>query len=318
MTVGMATLHNEDDIRRKDLRVGDIVIVQRAGDVIPQVVAPLTDLRTGREQVFSMPADCPSCGTAVVRIPGEVAVRCPNPDCPAKLVESLKHFVSRGAMDIDGVGERLVERLFDLGLVRDPADLYRLTFDDLIALEGFKDRLAGKVLVSIETSKRRPFARVLFALGIPHIGHETAQLLARRFPSVKALAAAAVEEIAQVEGIGPILAQSVAAFFAEPRNRELVGRLAEAGVRLAEEAPSVPAAGPLSGATFVLTGTLPGLSREEATARIETAGGKVTGSVSGKTDYVVVGEAAGSKLDKAKRLGTKLLDEDGLRALLGG
>lgn len=315
--VGLATLHNEDDIHRKDLRVGDTVIVQRAGDVIPQVVAPLTALRTGEERVFAMPTHCPSCGTPVVRVLGEVAVRCPNVDCPSQLVEALKHFVSRGAMDVDGVGERLVQRLFDFGLVRDPGDLYRLTFADLIALEGFKERLANKVLASIESSKQRPFARTLFALGIPHIGYETAQLLARRFASMEALEAATVEEIAQVEGIGPILAQSVAAYFAERRNRELVDRLAAAGVRMAGERSPPSTEGPLSGMTFVLTGSLPTLSREEATGLIERAGGKVTGSVSGKTDYVVVGEAPGTKLEKAEKLGVPTLDEAGLRSLLG-
>lgn len=339
VTVGQATLHNEDDIRRKDLREGDMVIVQRAGDVIPQVVAPLTDLRTGAEREFRMPDRCPSCGTPVVRVEGEVAVRCPNPGCPAKLVESLKHFVGRAAMDIDGVGEKLVQRLFELGSVRDPADLYQLRHEDLISLEGFQERSAGKVLAAIEFSKGRPFDRVVFALGIPHVGGQVAGWLVERFPSMEMLRAASAEAMGQGEGIGPIIAESVAAWFAEPRNLYLVDRLAAAGVRMEAEpgsagvtvrAPGDPAAGdgmtgadgdtrvarPLSGKTFVLTGTLPTLSRDEATTLIEAAGGKVTGSVSAKTDYVVVGGSAGSKLVKAEKLGVPLLDEEGLRRLV--
>ena len=261
VTVEKATLHNQDDIRRKDLRIGDTVVIQRAGDVIPQVVAPLTDLRTGLEREFHMPDHCPSCGTGVVQAPGEVAVRCPNPDCPARLVEALKHFVSRAAMDIDGVGDRLVEDLFRLGLVRDPADLYRLRSDDLIELRGFKERKAVKVVSSIEASKGRPFDSVLFALGVPMVGDQTAQLLVRHFPSVEALRAASVEELAMVEGVGPIIAESVAAYFADPRSLDLVRRLAEAGVRLEAETQSGEtgeASSPLAGKTFVLTGTLPG------------------------------------------------------------
>lgn len=340
VTVGQATLHNEDDIRRKDLREGDTVIVQRAGDVIPQVVAPLTDLRTGAEREFRMPDRCPSCGTPVVRVEGEVAVRCPNQGCPAKLVESLKHFVGRAAMDIDGVGEKLAQRLFELGLVRDPADLYRLRHEDLISLEGFQERSAGKVLAAIESSKGRPFDRVVFALGIPHVGGQVAGWLVERLPSMEMLRAASAEAMGQGEGIGPIIAESVGAWFAEPRNIDLVERLAAAGVRMeAEPRPAgvarqvsgdsaaggrmtgadadAPVARPLSGKTFVLTGTLPTLGRDEATALIEAAGGRVTGSVSSKTDYVVAGGSAGSKLAKAEKLGVPLLDEEGLRRLVG-
>ena len=332
VTVGLATLHNEDDIRRKDLREGDMVIVQRAGDVIPQVVAPLTDLRTGAEQEFRMPAECPSCGTPVVRSPGEVAVRCPNSKCPAKLVESFKHFVSRPAMDIDGVGEKLVQRLFELGLVRDPAELYGLRYEDLMPLEGFQDRAARNVLAAIEASTRRPFERVVFALGIPHVGGQVAGWLVECFPSMEVLRAATAEEMGQVEGIGPIIAETVAAWFADPRNLDLVDRLAVAGVRMeaggaaAGDGSAAPDAGvagvarrhpgPLSGKTFVLTGTLATLTREEATTLIEAAGGRVTGSVSGKTDFVVAGEAAGSKLAKAEKLGVTVLDEDGLREIV--
>ncbi len=319
VTVGLATLHNEEDILRKDLREGDVVIVQRAGDVIPQVVSPLTDLRDGSERPFRMPEACPSCGTGVVRTPGEVAVRCPNFDCPAKLVETLKHFVSRGAMDIEGVGEKLVQRFFDLGMVRDPADLYHLGYEDLIGLEGFQDKATRNVLAAIEASKGRSFERVVFALGIPHVGGQTAALIAGRFPSMAELRAAEPETIAAVEGVGPIIAQSVAAYFRDPRNAGLVDRLGAAGVRMAAERQAVPpSAVPLTGKTFVLTGVLPTLSREEATTLIERAGGRVTGSVSARTDYVLVGDSPGSKLAKAEKLGVALLDEAGLRELLKG
>ncbi len=331
VTVSQATLHNEEDIRRKDLRIGDTVIVQRAGDVIPQVVAPMTALRTGDERVFIMPAECPACGTVVARVPGEVAVRCPNDDCPARLVERLKHFVSRSAMDIDGVGERLVERLFQLGLVRDAADLYGLRYEDLISLEGFQERSTRKALEAIEQSKRRSFARVLFALGIPHVGGQTADLIAARFPSMDLLRAAGVDELAAIEGIGPVIAEAVATFLADPRHQDLVGRLADAGVpmesmgreagqqvRGGEAGPTGIRSEALAGRSFVLTGTLPTMSREEATAVIQAAGGRVTGSVSRRTDYVVAGESPGSKLAKAAELGVTVIDEAGLLSLAAG
>lgn len=333
--VERATLHNEDDIRRKDLREGDMVIVQRAGDVIPQVVAPITYLRTGNEKPFRMPTECPACGTRVVRNPGEVAVRCPNPDCPAKRVEAIKHFVSKGAMDIEGVGDKLVERLVSEGLIHDAADLYELKASQLAALDRLGEKSASNIIRAIEASKKRPAARVLFALGIPHVGAENAELLIRHFGSIAALKEASVQEISQVPGIGPVIAQSVYEFFRDPRNLDLLARLEKAGV-VTEAKPSERAevtsaalgaggtgpvgqagAGPLAGKTFVLTGTLPYLTREEATELIEAAGGRVTGSVSSKTDYVVVGESPGSKLTKAQQLGISLLDEEGLLKLLG-
>lgn len=330
VTVEKATLHNEEDIRRKDLREGDMVIVQRAGDVIPQVVAPLTDLRTGGERPFSMPSECPSCGTPVVRTPGEVAVRCPNPDCPQKRAEAIKHFVSKGAMDIDGVGDKLVERLLSLGLIRDAADLYRLEPAQLAELERLGEKSAANIVAAIEASKGRPLARVVFALGIPHVGGENAELLVRRFGSMGALREAPVEEIAGTPGIGPVIAESVWEYFRDPRNLDLLARLEEAGVTMAASTGAVAeggaesraggevAATPLSGKTLVLTGTLPTLSRQQATDLIVAAGGRVTGSVSARTDYVVVGEDAGSKLTRARELGITLLDEEGLRALLAG
>ena len=330
VTVEKATLHNEDDIRRKDLREGDVVIVQRAGDVIPQVVAPLTDLRTGAEQPFHMPARCPSCGTSVVRTPGGVAVRCPNPDCPAKRAEVIKHFVSKGAMDIDGVGDRLVERLLELGMIRDAADLYRLEPSDLARLSKVPEKkqknqepiLPGKIVKAIEASKGRPLARVLWALGIPHVGGENAELLVRRFRSMAALREAPKEAISETPGIGPVIAESVWTFFRDPRSADLVDRLVATGVTMELPASDQTgegagrAAGPLAGKTLVLTGALSTLSRQEATDLIVAAGGRVTGSVSAKTDYVVVGEEAGSKLTKARKLGVEALDEPGLLSLL--
>ena len=321
MTVERATLHNEEDIHRKDLREGDTVILQRAGDVIPQIVAPLTDLRTGAEVPFAMPSECPACGTSVVRTPGEVAVRCPNPDCPGKLAEAVKHFVSKSAMDIDGVGDKLVDRLLSIGLIRDAADLYELKVEQLAGLERLGEKSAANLVAAIGASKARPLARVLFALGILHVGGENAELLVRRFGDLEALRAASVEEISATPGIGPVIAASVREFFADPRNLDLVRRLQEAGVTMAappvgEGAGAAGLEGPLSGKTLVLTGTLPGMSRQEATDLIAGAGGRVTGSVSAKTDYVVVGEDPGSKLDKARELGVDLLDEQGLRDLL--
>ena len=334
VTVEKATLHNQDDIRRKDLREGDMVILQRAGDVIPQVIAPLTDLRTGAERPFSMPAECPSCGTPVVRVPGEVAVRCPNPDCPAKRAEAVKHFVSRGAMDIDGVGEKLVERLLELGLIHDAADLFGLEAAQLAGVERLGEKSAANILTAIELSEGRSLSRVLFALGIPHVGSENAELLARRFGTIAALREASMEEISETTGIGPVIAESVWAYLRDPRSLDLLARLDAAGVAMvAPDADSGAAggqggagsagagagsAGSLAGKILVLTGALPTLSRQQATDLIVAAGGRVTGSVSAKTDYVVVGEEAGSKLAKARELGIALLDEKGLRSLLGG
>ncbi len=334
VTVEKATLHNEEDIGRKDLREGDMVVVQRAGDVIPQVVAPLTDLRTGAERPFHMPSECPKCGTPVVRTPGEVAVRCPNPDCPARRLEAIKHFVSRGAMDIDGVGDKLVERLLELGMIADAADLYRLETAHLAGLERLGEKSAANITNAVEESKARPLARVIFALGIPHVGSENADVLVQRFGDIIALREASVEEINETPGIGPIIAESVWQYFRDPRNLDLIARLATAGVTMtaeraarlgrtddAERSPGREggvglSVGPLAGKTLVLTGTLPTLTRDQATDLITAAGGRVSGSVSSKTDYVVVGDDPGSKAAKARELGVPQLDEDGLRALL--
>ncbi len=267
-----------------------------------------------------MPAACPKCGTPVARVSGEVAVRCPNPDCPGKQAELVKHFVSKGAMDIDGVGDKLVDRLLELEMIRDPADLYSLDADELAGLDRLGERSAANITRSIALSKDRAPTRVLFALGIPHVGGENAALLMKRFGSIRGLQAASREEIAETPGIGPVIAESVWNQLRDPRTADLLDRLEEAGLGVAvEDAGRLPGEGRaqvLAGKTFVLTGSLPTLSREEATELIAAAGGRVTGSVSAKTDYVVVGEDPGSKLAKAQDLGVTVLTEEGLRGLL--
>jgi DNA ligase (NAD+) len=314
--VKLATLHNEEDIHRKDVRIGDTVIVQRAGDVIPQVVGPVLDLRTGEERVFHMPERCPACDEPVVKPEGEAQHRCVNPRCPSRGVELIKHFVGRSAMDIEGVGEKLVFRLFELGLVVRPSDLYRLTAAQLLELDGFQERSASNVIAAIDASRTRPFGAVLFGLGIPHVGEVIAQALARHFGSIDALQAAGAEEIAAVEGIGMVIAESVAAWSADPEHAALVDDLRQAGVRLeVSDAERPSAGGLLAGKTFVITGTLI-RPRTEVEQLIQAAGGKVTGSVSARTDYVVAGDKPGSKLDRATALGVAVLDEDALLALL--
>jgi DNA ligase (NAD+) len=317
VVVKLATLHNEDDILRKDIRIGDMVVVQRAGDVIPQVVGPVTARRDGTERVFHMPDRCPACDQPVERIEGEAKYFCVNRACPTRGYRLLEHFASRGCMDIDGVGEKLVYRFWELELVRRPVDFYRLSVEQLLPLEGFQQRSAENVIAAIDASRSRPFGRVLFALGIPRIGDTTADLLARHFRSMEALRAAGAEEIEAVEGIGPIVAGAVAAWFGDPDHVQLVEELAEAGVTMAlapGEAETVE--GPLSGLTLVVTGTLETFSRDGAREAIEAQGGKVTDSVSKKTAYVVVGEKAGSKREKAQKLGVPTLDEDAFRSLL--
>jgi DNA ligase (NAD+) len=317
VVVKLATLHNEDDILRKDIRIGDHVVVQRAGDVIPQVVGPLTARRDGSERIFAMPVKCPACGTPVERVEGEVRHRCPNPICPSRGLEALRHFVSRGALDVDGVGEKLVARFWELGLVRRPSDLYRLTVDDLLPLEGFQQTSAENAIASIDASRQRAFSRVLFGLGIPHVGFVTAEAIARQIGSMDALRTAGVQEIEAVEGVGPIIADAVAAWFADPDHAALVDELRDAGLRM--ETPvdeRAPAAGPLVGQSFVLTGTLERRTRDDAAAEIVARGGKVVGSVSKKTSYVVAGESPGSKLAKAETLGVPIIGEDEFEALL--
>ena len=319
VTVSLATLHNEEDINRKDIREGDTVIVQRAGDVIPQVVGP--HMPDGpppdRNPPFRMPERCPACDTPVVKVPGEVMHRCPNRACPAKGLEWLKHFVSRGAMDIDGVGEKLVARLLELGLVTRPPDLYRLTVDDLLPLEGFQQRSAENVIRSIEASKQRPFGNVLFALGIPHVGYVNAQLLADEFGSMDALAHASAEEIAAVEGVGPVIAEAVSSWFLDEEHADVVRGLADAGVQMSGPRRAAAATeGPLSGKTVVVTGSIEGHTRDSIREHLELLGAKVTDSISKKTDYLVAGEGGGSKRAKAEKLGVPVVSLDELESEL--
>ena len=307
-TVTYATLHNEDLVRAKDLRIGDMVQVKRAGEVIPQVIGPVPEQRTGAEREWRMPATCPACGTAVVRDEAEVAWYCPNVACEGRRLEGLVHFTSRAAMDIRGLSDARMEQLVSAGFVRDVADLYSITVDQLLTLERFADRSAEQLVEAITASKAQPLSRLLFGLGIRHVGAGAAELLARHFGDMDHLMRATPEEIGGVHGIGETIAQSVVSWFAAPGARALVERLRESGLNLSE--PLAPAAtGALKGQTVVITGTLPTLSRQEAGARLEAAGARVTDSVSKKTSFLVAGEAAGSKLDKARALGVEVIDE---------
>jgi DNA ligase (NAD+) len=316
VTVSKATLHNEEDINRKDIREGDDVIVQRAGDVIPQIVGPAGAHRPGTKP-FRMPKKCPLCGANVVKPEGEAMHRCPNRACPSRGLEALINWVE-AAMEVEGVGEQLIRRLWQLGLVRSPADLYRLTKERLLDLDGFQEKSASNVIAAIEQSKRHPFRRVLLGLNIPNVGWVTAQNVARHFGSVERLSAASPEEIAEVEGIGPDRAESIAEWFSDEENMRLVEELKQLGLRFEAGPEERPLEGPLSGSTYVITGTLEGFSREEARKALEAKGAKVGDSVSKKTTGVIVGESPGSKLAKAQQLGVPVLDEAALETLLSG
>ncbi len=315
VTVSRATLHNEEDINRKGIREGDRVVVQRAGDVIPQVVGPAGEHAPGTKE-FRMPAQCPLCGAGVVKPEGEVMHRCPNRACPSRGLETLINWVS-AALDIEGVGEQFVRRLWDEGLLRSMPDLYRLSAERLAQLEGYGEVSAAKAVEAIAQSKEQPFARVLFGLNIPDVGWVTARNLARHFGSVDRLLAASRDEIEQVEGIGPDRAESIADWFADEGNRALVGELRELGLRFEAGDAERPMEGPLSGRAYVVTGTLVDFSRGEAATALEALGAKVSDSVSKKTTGVIVGESPGSKVEKAQKLGVPLLTEGDLRALLG-
>ena len=321
VTVKLATLHNEEDLRRKDVRDGDEVIVMRAGDVIPQVVSPTAKAQRSKKRspVPVPPANCPSCGTPTIKPEDGVWTICPNrASCPGQLFQAVKHFVSKGAMDIEGLGEENARRFLAEGLIRSVADIYELDADRVRQLEGFGELSADNLLAAIEASKATPFFRVLYALGIPGIGYVNARALAQHFRSMHALLEASGERVEEVPGIGPVLAETIAHTLDGERTRGLIERLREHGLKMESEAADAPAEGPLTGKTLVITGTLPSLSREEATRRIEDAGGKVTGSVSQKTDYLVAGDDPGSKFTKARELGTEVVDEAGLLALLPG
>jgi DNA ligase (NAD+) len=317
VTVTNATLHNEDEVRRKDVRIGDTVIVRRAGDVIPEIVRVLPERRPPDAREFAMPTHCPECGSAIVRLPDEAVARCTGGlVCPAQRKQSLRHFASRHAMDIEGLGEKLIDQLVDTGRVRTPADIYALEASDLATLERMAERSAANVIAAIEGSRATTLARFIFALGIRHVGEATARDLAVHFGALDPLMAASGEELLQVRDVGPVLAEAIRDFFAEPHNRQVIDALRQAGVHWKEVAPQRPSSGPLTGRTFVLTGTLPTLSRDEAKALLEAAGATVAGSVSKKTDYVVAGADAGSKLARAQALGVAVIDEQQMRALL--
>jgi DNA ligase (NAD+) len=314
VTVSRATLHNEEDINRKDIREGDRVIIQRAGDVIPQIVGPAGEHLKGTKP-FKMPKKCPLCGVNIVKPEGEAMHRCPNRACPSRGLETLINWV-QGPADIEGVGEQLMRRLWELALVRSLPDLYRLTKEQLLELDGFADKSASNTIEAIELSKRTPFSRVLLGLNIPDVGWVTAQSLARHFGSVDKLAAATQEEVVEVEGIGPERAEAIVEWFADDDNRALVEELRQLGLRLEAGPEERPVEGPLTGSTYVITGTLESLSRDEARKALEAKGAKVADSVSKKTTGVVVGESPGSKAAKAEQLGVPVLDEAALKKLL--
>lgn len=316
VTVKMATLHNEEDIRRKDIRVGDLVVVRRAGDVIPEVVGPVLSARAGDPPEYALPTVCPVCGSAVDRPEGEVMARCTNATCPAQRRERVRHFCSRGALDIEGIGDVLAFALVDHGLVNDVSDLYRLDAERLATLPRMGEKTIANVLANIEASKSRGLARVLFGLGIRMVGAQNAAILAGDFGTIDALAAAAEPDLLQSEGIGPQIAASVVLFFAQEPNRAMIERLRAAGVDLTAPKRERAPAGAFAGKTLVLTGALPTLTREQATERIAAAGGKVTSAVSKKTAYVVAGEEAGTKLAKAESLGIPVIDEAELLRML--
>jgi DNA ligase (NAD+) len=321
VTVTNATLHNQDEIDRKDVRVGDMVIVRRAGDVIPQVVSVEIDQRPEPEpprfSILQSYPVCPECGSHVVRLEGEAAARCTGGlVCPAQRKQALLHFAGRRAMDIEGLGDKLVDQLVDRGLVRTPADVYGLSLETLAGLERMAEKSAANLLQAVETSKATTLARFIFALGIRNVGETTAKDLAKHFGSLDKLIAAAEDDLLAVRDVGPVVAQSIIQFFSEPHNLGVVNKLRAAGVHWPESTGVQQSTGILAGKTLVLTGTLPTLTRDVAKEKIEAAGGKVAGSVSKKTDYVVAGEEAGSKLAKAQELGVTILDEAGLLALL--
>lgn len=316
--IHQAALHNEEDIHRKDIRIGDVVVVQRAGEVIPEIVGPVKSRRSGKEKIFYMPSHCPVCGSEVIKPEGEAMHRCPNAACPSQALEQIKHFVSRGAMDIDGVGEKLCQALFEAGLVKDVADLYYLTKEQLLGLERMADKSVSNVLNSIEGSKNRPLSRIIFALGILHVGEEYAELLAENFSSIGGLAKASQEDLLSLPSIGPKIADSIVAFFRQERNRQIIEKLRKAAVRLEREKveEAKPEELPLAGLEFVLTGKLESFTRPEAEAKIKALGGKAGSDVTKETSYLIVGADPGSKLAKAQKLGIKALSETEFLKLL--
>jgi DNA ligase (NAD+) len=316
VTISMATLHNADEVERKGVLIGDTVVVRRAGEVIPEVVAPIPSLRTGQERKFVMPTECPACKGPITRVDGEAVARCVNLECPAQTLGRIVHFAGRGAMDIAHLGERTAAELLDRDLIGDVGDIYFLTPDDIAKVPLFKDKSITNLLQAIHASRDRSIDRLLYGFGIRHVGASAARLLADHFGSIDAIMKASEEELAAVDGVGEVIARAVRAFFDRPGTAELVEKLRRAGVRFSEVRAKPN--GPLVGKTFVITGTLAKFSREDAGERIEALGGKVTSSLSKKTDYLVVGESPGSKLDKANKLGVKTLDEAAFIRVLEG
>lgn len=316
ITISRSTLHNEDEIRRKDIRIGDFVLIERSGDVIPKVVAVMKERRTGIEQEYVFPANCPVCGSTAYRPEREVVARCTNPSCPAKLKESLLHFASRRAMNIEGMGEALVDQILNSGIVRSIPDLYSLTLEDLSSLERMGQKSAQNLLFELEQSKKRSLERLIFALGIRFVGERTAEALAAHTGNLEVLAEYPCEKLVEIEDVGPKVAESLVFFFHQPENQKLLLELKAAGLNLKGQGKKRIGSHPLKGRTFVLTGTLSSLSRDEAKGRIENLGGKVLSSVSAKTNYVVAGESPGSKLDKAQKLGIVCLSEKELLEML--
>ncbi|MEO7724379.1 MAG: NAD-dependent DNA ligase LigA, partial [Chthoniobacterales bacterium] len=315
-TVARATLHNEDEIERKDIRIGDMVVIEKAGEVIPAVVSVRSDLRDGSEKKFRMPKKCPVCGSAVVKEEEQVAVRCVNAQCPAQLKRRVEHFVSRGAMDIEGLGEAMVEQLVGKELVRAVSDIYRLTSEQLSGLERMGEKSVAKLLAAIERSKTQPLWRLLFGIGILHVGVSAARALADHLPNLDALMEASAEELQRIPDVGEVVGASIAQFFREPRNREMIEKLRAAGLRLTSEPKrAAPEGSKIKGTTWVITGSL-SQPREEIAEKIVAQGGKVSGSVSKKTSFVLGGEEAGSKLEKAKQLGIRVLSEAEFRQML--
>jgi DNA ligase (NAD+) len=309
ITISRSTLHNKDEIRRKDIRVGDTVLIERSGDVIPKIVSVMKEKRTGKERRFLWPSRCPVCHSQTFKPEGEVIARCTNPSCPAKIRESILHFASRRAMNIEGLGEALVDHLLEKKLVKSIPDIYAFRYEDLVKLERMGPKSSQNLLAQIERTKQADLARFIFALGMRHVGERTARALAGHFLDMEALMKASKEELTQVEDIGPVVAESIVFFFEQPENHELIAKLRESGLAPSVKKEGKKAGRPLQGMTFVLTGTLESMDREEASGIIENLGGQVSSSVSSKTSYLIVGEEPGSKLDKARRLGVKTLNE---------
>ena len=325
--VKRATLHNQEEINKKGIRELDTVIVQRAGDVIPEVVKVIESKRTGKEKVFVMPDQCPACGTAVVKKEGEVVLRCPNPDCPAQIMASLKHFVSKGGMNIDGLGEKIIARLLNKGMIRDESDLYRLRHEDLMTLDKIEEKSADNLIRAIEDSKKTTLAKFIFALGIRHVGEHIARLLADHFERFDMIQKASRENLVYrkgkrgeddsgIKGIGEEIADSIVSYFEDESNIQNIRRLLESGIQWEEVKPAFPPS-PVSGKTFVLTGSLNSMKRAQAKEQIIGKGGRISSSISGSTDYLIVGETPGSKLKKAGDLGVNILNEDEFLSMLG-